>query len=222
MILNFKSVEYLLIQVNQKQQEFTERIIETQEAERKKIADQLHDEVGSMLSLVSLQISSVIEHGHLNIAVQRLQKAGEVLNSVSATIRNMSHTLTPLAIEKYGFKNAITDLAKIINLAGKLQVEYIIVGFEDTSAYSSNLLNDLYRIIKELMNNVLKHSEATHCLIQLIEHEEALSMLIEDNGKGMGSEQLVEKKGMGLNNIRSKIDYFNGIVEVSEKNEGGN
>lgn len=213
--------EHLLIRVNQKQQELTGRIIETQEAERKKIADQLHDEVGSMLSLASIQISSVIEHGNSNISTKRLQKAVEVLNSVTATIRNMSHTLTPLAIEKYGFKNAITDLVKTINLSGKLQVEYIVMGFEDTSAYSSNLLNDLYRIIKELMNNVLKHSEATHCLIQLIEHEDSLSILVEDNGKGMGSERLVEKKGMGLNNIRSKIDYFNGLIEVSEKNEGG-
>ena len=214
--------EHLLIQVNQKQNELTTRIIETQETERKKIADQLHDDVGSMLSLVALQISSVLDRNNSHDkSVVQLKKAGEVLGSVTDTIRNMSHTLIPLAIEKYGFKNAITDLMKTINLAEKIQVEYIIIGFENTRNYSPHLLNDVYRIIKELMNNVLKHSEATHCLLQLIEHEDNISIMVEDNGKGLPVNEPHVKKGMGLDSIYSKIDYFKGQIEVSEKIEGG-
>lgn len=214
--------EHLLLEVNQKQNELTTRIIQTQETERKKIADQLHDEVGSMLSLVALQISSALDRGNTtDKSVLQLQKAGEVIGSVSETIRNMSHTLTPLAIEKYGFKNAIKDLLKTINLAQKIRVEYIIIGFEDTKGYSTNLLNDTYRIIKELLNNVIKHSEASHCFLQLIEHEDSLSIIVEDNGKGMQSDRKGLKNGIGLDNIHSKIDYFKGLIEVSEKIEGG-
>lgn len=214
--------ENLLIEVNRKQNELTGRIIETQETERRKIADQLHDDVGSMLSLAILQISSVMDNNNSQDKAKiNLEKSMKVLGTVSDTIRNMSHSLTPLAIEKYGFRNAVVDLIASINLAKKIQVEYIILGFENPKNYKSNLLNDLYRIIVELITNVIKHSEASHCLIQLIEHEDILSILIEDNGKGMQNDLVVTKSGMGLNNIKSRIEYFNGRIEVSEKIEGG-
>lgn len=214
--------EALLVEVNKKQNELTERIIETQETERRKIADQLHDDVGSMLSLAILQISSATDNRHPEDKTKfNLEKSMKVLGTVSDTIRNMSHTLTPLAIEKYGFKNAVIDLIASINLTDKIHVEHVILGFENTDSYSSNFLNDMYRIAQELLNNIIKHSEASHCLIQLIEHEDAISILIEDNGKGMKNDQLNIKSGMGLSNIRSRVDYFKGQVEISEKVEGG-
>lgn len=214
--------ENLLIEVNRKQNELTERIIETQEIERRKIADQLHDDVGSMLSLAILQISSVMDNNSSEDKAKiNLEKSMKVLGTVSDTIRNMSHSLTPLAIEKYGFRNAIVDLIASINLAKKIQVEYIILGFENPQNYKTNLLNDLYRIIVELLTNVIKHSEASHCLLQLIEHEDILSILIEDDGKGIKNDLVVLKSGMGLNNIKSRIEYFNGRIELSEKIEGG-
>lgn len=214
--------ETLLIEINKKQNELTERIIATQETERRKIADQLHDDVGSMLSLAILQISTVIDKGKSqDNSKMNLEKSMKVLYSVSDTIRNMSHTLTPLAIEKYGFKNAIIDLVASINLTNKIHVEYIILGFENTENYTSNFLNDMYRVVQELLNNMIKHSEASHCLIQLIEHDDALSLLIEDNGKGLKNDHLKIKNGVGLNNIKSRVDYFKGQMEFSEKVEGG-
>ncbi|SKB73805.1 sensor histidine kinase [Daejeonella lutea] len=214
--------EALLIEVNKKQNELTERIIETQETERRKIADQLHDDVGSMLSLAILQISSATDnHPDEEKTKINLEKSMRVLGTVSDTIRNMSHTLTPLAIEKYGFKNAVIDLVASINLTDKIDVEHVILGFENTDNYSSNFLNDMYRISQELLNNIIKHSEASHCLIQLIEHEDAISIQIEDNGKGMKNDQLSIKSGMGISNIKSRVDYFKGQVEFSEKLEGG-
>jgi len=214
--------ETLLIEVNKKQNELTERIIETQETERRKIADQLHDDVGSMLSLAILQISTVIDKETSEDKSKiNLEKSMKVLYTVSDTIRNMSHTLTPLAIEKYGFKNAIIDLVGSINLTNKIHVEYVILGFENTENYTSNFLNDMYRVVQELLNNMIKHSEASHCLIQLIEHDDALSLLIEDNGKGLKNELLEVKNGVGLTNIKSRVEYFKGQIELSEKVEGG-
>ncbi len=212
--------ENLLIEINKKQNELTTRIIETQELERRKIADQLHDDVGSMLSLAILQISSVIDKG---ISVEKstinLEKSMSVLGNVSDTIRNMSHTLTPLAIEKYGFRNAIADLLSSINLGNKTHVEHIILGFDNPQNYKPNLLNDLYRMVVELLNNVIKHSQASHCLLQLVEHGDVLSVMIEDNGKGIKNEVL--ENGMGLNNIKLRVEYFKGRIEISERIEGG-
>lgn len=215
-----KEKEILLLEVNRKQKELTERIIETQELERKKIADQLHDDIGSMLSLASLQVSSVIDNINNELSVFKLKKAGEVLDSVSQTVRNISHTLTPLAIEKYGFKNSITDLIKGINSTDKIKVEYIIIGFDAIEKSFSPMQNDLYRIIKELLNNIIKHSGASHCLLQLVEDEDRISIIVEDNGIGMPEEAGI-KNGIGLANITAKINYFQGFIEISKKKEGG-
>lgn len=212
--------EHLLLEVNRKQNEMTERIIETQEMERKKIADQLHDDIGSLLSVVSLQLSSVLENNQRSDSMIKLKKAGEVLETVSETVRSISHTLNPLAIEKYGFKNAITDLFTNINLADKIDVEYIIIGFEGNINADKNLINDLYRIIKELVNNVIKHSEASHCLIQVIEHEDCISIMVEDNGLGIRDDNKL-KNGIGIENIRAKINYFGGQMELLGKLDGG-
>ena len=212
--------EHLLLEVNRKQNEITERIIETQELERKKIADQLHDDIGSLLSVVSIQLSSALENKHKSDSLIKLRKAAEVLESVSETVRSISHTLNPLAIEKYGFKNAIIDLFNNINLADRLQIEYIIIGFEGHKNIDMNLINDLYRIIKELVNNVIKHSEASHCLIQVIEHEDIISIMVEDNGIGISDKNKM-KNGIGIENIRAKINYFEGQIEYSDMPDGG-
>lgn len=212
--------EYLLLEVNRKQNEMTERIIETQEMERKKIADQLHDDIGSLLSVVSLQLSSVLENNRKSDSMIKLKKAGEVLETVSETVRSISHTLNPLAIEKYGFKNAIIDLFTNINLADRIDVEYIIIGFEGNINAHKNLINDLYRIIKELVNNVIKHSEASHCLIQIIEHEDCISIMVEDNGLSIRDDYKL-KNGIGIENIRAKINYFRGQMELIGKPDGG-
>ena len=212
--------EHLLLEVNRKQNEITERIIETQEMERKKIADQLHDDIGSLLSVVSLQLSSVLENNQKPDSMIKLKKAGEVLESVSETVRSISHTLNPLAIEKYGFKNAIIDLFTNINLADKIEVEYIIIGFEGDINDDKNLVIDLYRIIKELVNNVIKHSEASHCLIQVIEHEDCISIMVEDNGLGILDDNKL-KNGIGIENIRAKINYFGGQMELLGIPHGG-
>lgn len=210
----------LLLEVNKKQKELTDSIIETQELERRKIADQLHDDIGSMLSLASLQVSSAMDAIKSESSVVKLKKAGEVLDSVSQSVRNISHTLTPLAIEKYGFKNAITDLIEGINSADKIQVEYIIIGFDAIETPISTIQNDLYRIIKELLNNIIKHSGASHCLLQLVEDEDRISIIVEDNGIGMQGNADI-KNGIGLANIKAKINYLQGLIEISQKTEGG-
>ena len=215
--------EQLLVQRNLKQEELSNRILETQEEERKTIAEQLHDDVGSMLSLVSIQISSVLQESLPLASTQKLTKASEVLQSVSASIRNMSHSLTPIAIEKYGLANALNDLSSTISLSGKIKSECIIVGFDTESKISAdlNMLNEIYRITRELLNNILKHAQASHCLIQLIEHPEAISLMVEDNGTGFKPDQLNISTGIGIRNIQSRIAYLKGTLEISLRPEGG-
>jgi signal transduction histidine kinase len=194
--------------------------IDAEERERHKIADQLHDEVGGLLSLATLNLSAALEKGTGGGASEeKLQKTQDVLFLVSTTVRELSHRLTPLAIEKYGFVQAIQDLADAINMSGKLSVQLVIVGFGDTDRYGTAFLNELYRMLQELLHNVLKHAQAAHVLVEVVEHDQDISMVVDDDGIGFDNDRVV--KGKGLETVRSKIAYFKGKVGIERKREGG-
>lgn len=194
--------------------------IDAEENERRKIADELHDEVNSMLALATLNVSSTLEKGIENTqSEKKLQKTHEILTSVTTTIRDLSHRLTPLVIERYGFKKAIEDQADAINLSEKIKLQTVIVGFDDTRKYTSAFLNDLYRIVQELLHNILKHAHASNALLELVEHEKHLSVMVEDNGIGIAED--LSNKGKGLHTIQSKIAYLNGKIEINRKKENG-
>ncbi|HVV07184.1 MAG TPA: ATP-binding protein, partial [Puia sp.] len=207
--------------------------LDAEENERQKIADQLHDEVGSMLSLATLNVTSTLEKGMGDgQAEEKLEKAQEILSSVSATIRELSHRLTPVVIERYGFARAVEDMAQSVNLSGKLRVQAVVVGFQDTNGYSPAFLKDCYRILQELLQNILKHAHATEAVLEVVEHPAhavhpgGISILVEDNGigvpEGISSGKYREPfSGKGLSTIFSKIAYLDGRIEICRKQMGG-
>ncbi|MDP4151537.1 MAG: ATP-binding protein [Bacteroidota bacterium] len=190
------------------------------ETERRKIADRLHDEVGSLLSLATLNISSTLEKGREDKqSDEKLEKAQSILSSVSTTIRDISHQLTPLIIEKYGLRKAVEELADTVNLSGKLRLRALIVGFDGKPGYPASFLHELYRILQELVHNILKHAEAGQATLELVEHPEQVSVMVEDDGVGISEN--VDAKGKGLGAIRSKIAYFQGQIEITRKKDRG-
>ncbi|MEI7581630.1 ATP-binding protein [Runella sp.] len=195
-------------------------VLEAEESERRKIADQLHDDVNASLALVSLNVSSALEKGLSDQQSEpKLLKAHEVLGNVSSTIRNISHRLTPLLIERYGLRHALEDLSKTVNISEKLQLEIIIVGFEDKHRYSLSFLNEVYRIIQELLQNTVKHAQATQATVEVVEHENYVSIMVEDNGIGISENK--NEPGKGLSSIQAKVTYLNGEIEISSAAEGG-
>jgi signal transduction histidine kinase len=165
-------------------------------------------------------LSSTLEKGREDArSEEKLQKTQDVLFMVATTIRELSHRLTPLAIEKYGFSRAVQDLTDAINMSGKLSVQLVIVGFGDTDRYSAAFLNDLYRMLQELLHNVVKHAQAAHVLVELVEHDQAVSIVVDDDGIGIDQDHAV--KGKGLETVRSKIAYLKGKVGIERKKEGG-
>lgn len=200
--------------------EVMQRAIDAEENERRKIADQLHDDVNAMLALATLNISSVVEKGTQDEqSAKKLEKSYEILSGVAGTIRDLSHRLTPLVIEKYGFKKAIEELGDTVNLSEKIKLQTVVVGFDDSSKYNLNYLNDIYRIVQELVHNIIKHAQATHALLELVEHENDISVMVEDDGIGIAEDRA--EKGKGLNTIQSRIAYLNGKMEITRKQEKG-
>lgn len=209
-----KEREALLAEKSEEQKRLTDTIVSVQENERKAVADQLHDEVGSLLSLASLNLDAAREKQGVE-SMAKMEQAGEVLQMVSHSIRSISHQLSPLAIEQYGFRRAVENLTGMANQSGKIQVELVLIGFEQEADASVNFRNTLYRLVQELLQNVLKHAGAVHVLVQLIEHEDSIGLMVEDDGTGMKPDS---NGTFFLRSVQSKVDYLEGqmVIESAE------
>lgn len=184
----------------------------SQEAERWRIADQLHDEVGSMISVVRLNLSAHPQKEEA-ISAEKLAIANRILSDVAHTVREMSHELMPVAIRQYGLINSIEQLISDINTSGKIYIEHLIFGFEDLSKYPEDFQVSFYRIVQELFQNIVKHSKATNAIFQLMEHPDSINLYIEDNGKGIESSKPQKgSKGIGL--LTNRIDYYEGKISI--------
>lgn len=201
----------------QRQIELMQRVMEAEESERRSIADQLHNEVNPLLAVATLNVSSALEATAPENTMPKLHKAQSVLNTISSTVRGISHRLTPQLIEQYGFRKAIDELIEGINMAGKVRLRTIIIGFDDELPMP--FLSDLYRIVQELVHNVIRHAQATEATVELIEHDQHITILVEDNGIGINN--VLAGDGQGLQTIRAKVALRHGQMDVQRKPEGG-
>ncbi|MVM30683.1 hypothetical protein GO755_11630 [Spirosoma sp. HMF4905] len=202
----------------QRQIDLMHGVMQAEENERLTIADQLHNEVNPLLAVVLLNVSSALETVETDTPTgPKLRKAQDVLASVTSTVRGISHRLTPQLIEQQGFKRAVEELAESINLSEKVKIQTIVVGFEDSLPLP--FLSDLYRIVQELVHNVIRHAQATEATIEVIEHDQHITILVEDNGVGMPADTVGD--GQGLQTIRTKVALRHGQMDVQRKAEGG-
>ncbi len=187
------------------------RVLATgQEEERRRIADKLHDEVGSMLTVARLNLSA--DPGNRQQPGEsQIRTADKILGDVATTIREMSHQLMPVAIRQYGLKQALEQLVSDINTSGKLTMEYLITGLQDSSRYPENFQVDLYRIIQELLQNIIKHARASRASLQLTEHPDSLNVMIEDNGTAVDDD---EDDGKGMELLTTRVEYYEGRMLI--------
>lgn len=199
----------------------TRALRDAEEEERRKIASKLHDEVGAQLSIIRLNISQLEPNLFVvdSDANAKLHTAQKLLGDLSETIRGISHSLTPIALEKYGLKSGILDLVRAVNASGKIKVEELIEGLDDTDEWRDEFCLGIYRIVQEVLNNIIKHAQATHVLVQIVELENSVTIYMEDNGKGLDTSKTTD--GIGLKLLRSNIDYFNGAIEINGRESEG-
>jgi signal transduction histidine kinase len=199
----------------------TKSLKDAEQQERKKIAHKLHDEAGSMLSIAILNVkqlqNDIFKAG--GSAGQKLETTQKLLVDISHSVRNISHTLMPVALEKQGLKVAIHDLVNAVNTSQKIKIEEIVEGLENTHLWSEEFCITVYRIVQEVMNNIIKHSQATNVLLQIVELEESVTIYIEDNGKGLNEN--VDVEGIGLKMLKNNVEYFNGTIEISGRQNNG-
>lgn len=190
----------------------TKAIIEAEEKERRRIAQDLHDGIGQILSAAKLNFSSLEATIHPEQESQKfaLKNTLDLIDDSVREVRNVSHSMMPNTLIKLGLASAIREfIAKLGNLPD-LKVDLEIVGLD--KRLEENAETALYRAIQEIVNNIIKHARANKIGIQIIRHDKELSIVIEDNGVGFDVQKINDFEGIGLKNILSRIEFINGTV----------
>jgi len=188
-------------------------MIDGQEKERQRLACDLHDNVGATLSAARLQFEHLQKHkGSLPNEEELFTKTGELLEEAYQEVRSIAHIKNSGVLAKLGLLPAIEKLAKNVSVS-KLHVEVIDFGLNER--ISNTLEITIFRIIQELVTNIIKHANATEASISLTQIENTLNIIVEDNGMGFNTrETSLNTDGMGIGNIEKRIEYLEGTLEV--------
>jgi len=145
-------------------------------------------------------------------------RALEQLDSSIGEMRRVAHNMMPEALVRLGLPQAVQDYCDGVNESNQLTVKCQIHGLEERLDPTTEIV--VYRIIQELLNNIVKHANASEALVQLMRQDDRLSITVEDNGKGFDP-STVSTRGAGLSNVRSRVDYLKGEMDLrSEPGKG--
>lgn len=182
-------------------------------AERTRLAKDLHDGLGSMLSLVKFNLPQVKGEAAVleTIDVSRFQKAIGMLDDSIQELRRVAHHMMPESLLRYGLKTSLTDFCAAIPIA---DFHY----FGNETRLSEKIEIMIYRCIHELVNNALKHAQAKHINVQLVQEEDRISFTVQDDGIGFDQGQITE--GMGLQNVRQRVNALQGKINIYSSGQG--
>lgn len=192
-------------------------LLEGQEQERGRLARDLHDGLGGLLSGTKHQLSYLDPHQSENIE-EGISKSIKQIDGAVEELRRVAHNLMPDLLVKYGLEVAIQEFAsRISNSALDIHTEFI--NYRNSLSEEKQLI--IYRIIQELVNNAIKHANASEIIIQISQEENVLNLTVEDNGKGFDHKSLNVKKTAGFHNIESRVQFLKGTMNIiSELNIG--
>jgi signal transduction histidine kinase/Tfp pilus assembly protein PilF len=192
-------------QLNSQQKEQANAIMETQEQERKRIAEDLHDSLGHLLSTTKLHLQTQpVDQNQISTSLHLLNQAAE-------EIRNITFNLMPRTLEEEGLVSALYELAHKTTSSGLVKV-LLHVHNMDHFVLEKQAQFNIYRIVQEAVNNILKHAAASEINIQVIGGEDHITIMVEDDGKGFNPEN--NKEGRGLKNIVTRSLWLKGSINI--------
>ncbi len=184
-------------------------MIAGQEKERIKVANELHDDLGSLMATVKLHFDNV----KVDQKDPALKNAQRLLDEAYQKIRTMAHAKNSGVMANQGLVPAVKKMAKTISETNALQITVEDFGLNERLENALELT--IFRIIQELITNIIKHAEATKASIQFTQHEDNLNIIVEDNGKGFDIAEVKRKdNGMGLGSIEKRIEFLEGSFTV--------
>jgi two-component system NarL family sensor kinase len=193
-------------------------VITGQEIERERIAKDLHDSLGGLLSTIKLQFDNVRSKKQELADLKEYNHAHKLLDTAVDEVRTISRNLQPGSLHDLGLVSAIKDLINRFEGDGYPEIDFQYYEMPEKMDKMISLL--VYRIIQELLNNSLKHAQAKEILIQINTEDNELVIQYEDDGVGFDQNNL-KRKGMGLENIKSRVNYMHGSLIMDSKQDEG-
>ncbi|WP_347174033.1 sensor histidine kinase [Polaribacter uvawellassae] len=206
--LTYQAKSDLTLKVAEKQKEITEAFIDGMEKEKVIISNELHDDIGSRMANFLRQI----DHDKKLSDTSR-----EKLISIIDDVRKISHRLTPKKSSLLSFEERLTNLVEEAFYESGITYDFQFIGNKNFLDEKEEL--NVYRILQEILHNILKHAKANSVEIQFVNFDNEITITIEDDGVGFNSSK--RKKGLGIYNIQKRVAYLNGTIEISSiKNKG--
>jgi len=193
-------------------------MIEGQEAERLRIAKDLHDSLGGLLSTVKAHFTTIQKEIEQLEQLNITEKTNNLIDEACIEVRRISHNMMPQALSISGLEGAVEDIAESLRDEGyKTTLEFNNLPKKmDTTKEVM-----IYRLIQEVISNMRKHAKAESILIQMLGHKNELSIILEDDGKGFQYEEAIAKGGLGLKSINSRVQFLDGTIHWdSQPNQG--
>ena len=192
-------------------------IVTTEEKERKRFAEELHDGLGPLLSTVKMSLSTLIEKIKDSPEADILNNTNHLVNEALNTLKDISNNLSPHVLSNFGLASAIAAFTAKINQTGAVEIDF------KSNMEGLRLENDkevvIYRAACELINNSVRHSGASRIEIELNKHEKFITLQYNDDGRGFDSNTLSNEdpKGMGLSNIETRVKSVDGVFILESK-----
>lgn len=221
-LLGFSSIVYSFV-LRKKNKELLAKNLEIQEAllqgqtiERKRVASELHDNVGSLLSAVRVSLLTLNSEKLPNHDQKVYAQIQEMVENACREVRLISHNLLPEELEKYGLEVALEKMVERLNFSTPIEFTLNTKGLKEHYLDRKTAFH-LYSICLELINNILKHSEATDAAMTFRKKDDSLELFVRDNGKGLQNYM----KGKGLTSVEERVEAMNGMLNIeSEIGEG--
>ncbi len=194
-------------------------MVNGQEMERTRIAKDLHDGLGGLFSTVKMHFSA-LQHENEGLKEDGLfSKSYELIDTAAEEVRRIAHNMMPDVLIKMGLLQAVQEFCNSISATRQMKVTMLEYGMSQRLNASTEIM--LYRIIQELLNNIIKHARATEAIIQFNKIENRLTITVEDNGAGFDLQESDGRVHAGLSSVQSRVTYLNGQLSIdSEKGIG--
>ncbi|WP_160143758.1 sensor histidine kinase [Chryseolinea soli] len=195
----------------------TEAVLKGEEQERTRLAKDLHDGLGGMLSGIKYGLNTMKGNQIMTPEnAQAFERSMDMLDSSIREMRRVAHNMMPEALVKFGLDTALRDYCNDIHQSGALQINYQSFGLENASIDQTAAIT-IYRVIQELVTNIVKHAGARSAIVQVTKNEGAVSVTVEDDGKGFDTAILRRSTGIGWTNIQHRVEFLKGKLDVNSQ-----
>ena len=212
-----------VLQQSEQLRGLSNRLVQTQDDERRRISRELHDSAGQILTALGLNLANISERARQSLPLEKAaEDSQELVQQLTKEIRTLSYLLHPPLLDENGLSQAILWYVQGLMERGDLKIELDVV--QDFGRLSAEMELSVFRIVQESLTNIHRHSESKTAIIRLSRRSDCVSLEIQDAGKGMSAEKLAgmqgQRSGVGITGMRERIRYFGGTMSIQSNEKG--